>query len=82
MRRKVVQHVRKISRRLQPARSLLTRRLDAKAPACSLNIPLIAFLTKELNYPDATLARDLTYGMHVSGGIEPTNTLVPRATID
>ena len=77
MRHKVIHHVREISYRPQPARSLLTRKLDAEAPACSINIPLIEFLTKELSYPDASLARDLTYGMHISGNIEPTNTLVP-----
>ena len=81
MRRNVIKHIRGISYRLQPVRSLLTRKLDALAPACSINIPLIEFLIKELDYPDASLPRDLTYGIHISGVIEPTNTLVARETL-
>ena len=43
LRRGATQQLRKLSRQLQPAKSLLTRKPDTKAPACSLNAPSACF---------------------------------------
>ena len=81
LRHGVIQHLRKLSRQLQPAKATLTRKLESKAPACSLNIPLIMFLTKSLNYSDVNLPRDLIYGMGITGKIETTNSIAKRETL-
>ena len=80
LRHRVIKRLRTLSRQLQPAKSLLTRKLNPKAPACSLNIPLIMMLTSELGYSDGKLPRDLVYGMGISGKIEATNSLAQRET--
>ena len=80
LRRRAIKRLREMSRRLQPAKSLLTRKLNTKAPSCSLSIPLIMMITRELGYSDVNRPRDLVYGMGISGKIEATNSLAQRDT--
>ena len=77
-RHRAIQRPREISTHFLPARQRLVRKIDTKAPARSLNIPLIALLTKQLFYSTKALPRDLVYGRGIVGGIETTNSLVPR----
>ena len=76
----VIQHLRKISIQLLPSRQRLVRKLEPKAPARAINIPLIMMLTKHLGYSDKALPRDLVYGMGIIGKIDSANSLAPRNT--
>ena len=75
-----IQHLRKISAHFLPSRQRLVRKLESKAPARGLNIPLIVLLTQQLGYADKALPRDLVYGMGIVGEIETTNSIAPRNT--
>ena len=75
LRRRVIKRLRKLSGNLQQEKSLPAQKLDAKGPACSLNIPLIMMLTQKLMYSDVNLPIDPVYGMGISGKIEAANSL-------
>ena len=78
LRRRVILRLRKLSSRLRTARLRLTRVLLSKAPARSLNIPLIMLLVDRLGYPAKQLPRDLVYGMGMVGEMEMANSLATR----
>ena len=69
LRRQVILRLRKLSNLMCPARLRLTRLLQSKkAPARTLNKPLIMLLVDKLDFPDKQLPRDLAYGMRIVGG--------------
>ena len=63
-----------------PARQRLSLKLEHKAPARAINIPLIMLLARHLGYADETLSLDLVYGVGIIGKIDSDNSLSPRDT--
>ena len=78
LRRRAISRLMKLSIQMITARLRLTRKLPPKAPALPLDIPLILLLTRELNYSDKNLARDLVYGMGIFGKMEKADSLALR----
>ena len=78
MRHVNIRHLKRISLKLQPLRDRLRSSLPLGSPARNLNIPLIMFLARHLDYPDSNLARDLTKGMDITGKIPESKALTKR----
>ena len=80
-RRNVIRRIERVSLKLQPLREGLTDSLPVRTPERKLNIPLVMFLIKHLNYTDKQLPGDLVKGMAISGAIVHSPTLTKRETI-
>ena len=80
MRRKTIRRLKWVSPELQPIRERLAASLPVRTPARKLNIPLVMFLTRHLDYPDKQLPIDLAKGMDIIGNIPPSRALRKRTT--
>ena len=77
-RRRTIRHLKWASLKLRPMRERLSASLPVRTPARKLNIPLIAFLTHHLEYPDKQLPIDSAKGMDITGNAPPSRALTKR----
>ena len=80
-RRRTIRHLKRVSLTLQPPRERLAAILPVRTPARKINIPLVMFLVRRLNYPDTRLPSDLVKGMEIPVNIQPSKSLTKREMI-
>ena len=79
MRHRAIRHLKWVSLKPKPMRGSLAARFPVRTPARKLNIPLIMFLIKHLDYPDVKIPMDLSEGVDITGNIQPSRSLTERA---
>ena len=74
-RHRMIRHLQRVSLALEPSRESLAASLPVNTQARKINIPLVMFLARHLDYPDKKLPYDLIKGMGISGNIQLSESL-------
>ena len=77
-RHRITRHLERVSLTLNTTRVRFAESLPVNTPARKLNIPLIMFLVRYLNYTDKKPPYDLVKGMGISGSAQPAESLTKR----